>query len=347
MLMNSTSSPRASSRAGRRRGLWSLIVDLISATLIVISLAFTVIYVVAAFETVVPVMKADWHTIGACVAALLLYGLAHALRAVRLYLILGVGQIRFTTLFGYQVFIALCSLATPFKVGDGVRALELYRLNGNDLRGILAVWIDRLFDVAIIVVILLLFLWSGRTSGAVHLVLMMSGLFLFGSIAAVLILPGGVASLARSLVVLRGERRFVLVLLGLCRRFLDLIRRVPTFDRATFSLLSIITLAIWAFECMTIFFALIALPVADSGAIAYAVQILGYAISGPVTNIEAPAALYRLVAFAALAMLSAGAFMSYARARIKTMSYSLPKGGIHRYRSPLSRQRVYLKVRRR
>lgn len=347
MPMTSTSSPRASSKEGRRRGLRNLIVDLVSAAMIVTSLAFMAIYVVAAFETAIPVMKADYRTIGACAAALLLYGLAHALRAVRLYLILGVGRICFSILFGYQIFIALCSLATPFKIGDGVRALEIYRLNNNDLRGVLALWIDRLFDVAIIVVILLTFVWSGRTSGAVFLVLITSGLFLFGSIAAVLMLPGGVASLARSLLVLRGERPIVLVLLGICRRLQDLIQRVPSFDRAMLSLLSIITVAIWTFECITIFFVLIALPIADNGAITYAVQILGYAISGTVTNIEAPAALYRLVAFAALAMLSAGTFMSYARTRIKTVSYSFPKGGAYRYQSPLFRQRIYLKVRRR
>jgi len=200
--------------------------------------------------------------------------------------------------------------------------------------------------VAIIVVILLLFVWSGRPSGAANLVLMMSGLFLFSSLAAVLMLPGGVASLARSLVVLRGERPIVLVLLGLCRRLLNLIRRVPTFDRATFSLLSIITVVIWTLEGMTTFLILIVFPGPDSGTVAYAVQILGYAISGPVTGNEAPAALYRLVAFAALAVLSAGTFMGYARARMRTMSYTFPKG-IYRYRSPLSRQRIYLKVRKR
>src|SRR5690554_3151689 len=101
MPMNSMSLPPASSQVGRRRGLWNLIVDLVSGTLIVISVAFTLVYVAAAFETVVPIMKADYRTVCACFAALLLYGAAHALRAVRLYLILGVGQVRFTILFGY------------------------------------------------------------------------------------------------------------------------------------------------------------------------------------------------------------------------------------------------------
>ncbi len=87
------------------------------------------------------------------------YIVAHFLRAIRLGVLLKAQKIR--KLLSLHFYTAACSAVIPFKLGELVRINEVSRWENNYCKGILIVWIERIFDVIALSVFALLIFLSG------------------------------------------------------------------------------------------------------------------------------------------------------------------------------------------
>jgi hypothetical protein len=264
----------------------------------------------------------------AVLAGLSTYVVAHLLRAIRLYVIIGIGRVRFTALLGYHSIIALATFATPFKAGELLRAAEAFRLLGNSLRGAFAVWIDRLFDVAALILMLGPLAFAGQRQSSVLIVLSAASLFLIVSVVIVLVVPGALTSFARAM--LASTSRRSMLLLTTCMSLRRLLSEIPQLDRQTLALLAIITGLIWILELGALFLVLNALAEPPGHLVGKAADVfasvLNFQAAEPPT---AHVALYRLVSLAGLFLLTLVTARRYLRARFM-VPRSLP--GTRQYR---------------
>ncbi len=260
---------------------------------------------------------ADWSAsaVAACLAAMVAYALAHTLRAIRLWLIIGTDRLSFSSTFGCHVSIALLTFATPFKLGDLLRATEFSRMLGNDTRGVFAVWLDRLFDVTVILVMLAVLVTLRPAGPSADVVFASLGAFLLCSILLGMLLPGAVAAFVRALLQSRSNRS-LRVLRGM-QQVRAVLSRIPTLDVQTFSLLCIVTFAVWGLELAMLFLLLIAFPAAGYTAPQQAIDILGSAIIARPGNHLLQLALYRSACLLTLAVMAALGVRSYAARRLR------------------------------
>jgi hypothetical protein len=257
----------------------------------------------------------DWsgRALLVMVAAAAAYLVAHLVRALRLWLILGADRLRFATVLGYHASIAFVTFATPFKLGDALRATELYRLLGDDPRGFFVVWLDRLFDVAVILALMAAMALFTPPDQAAMLVFASLGAFLLGSILAVVLLPGATSAFIRSLLQSSSGRSMRLLRRMVTLR--DVLSRVPSLDGRTLSLLVLLTIAVWGLELATLFLVAIAMPGAGESLAAQGVGMLGYTILGAAGELTPQVALYRLVCVATLLAMLVVWAAGYVRSR--------------------------------
>lgn len=250
----------------------------------------------------------------AFVGAIAVYMAAHLLRAIRLYIIVGIGRIGFTALLGYHSVIALTTFGVPFKAGEVLRAAEAYRLLGNSVRGIFAIWIDRVFDVATIALTLGLLASAGQHQTSVLVVLAASTAFLVASIMVILVVPGALKSFARAMLA-STSRRSMLLLKG-CTLARKLLLELPRLDPQTVALLSIITGVIWTFEMGALALVLNAMSERPGPLLAQAADVLAGTLMIAPAEPRPHVAVYQLVSLIGLAALSALTAGRYVRARL-------------------------------
>ncbi|WP_188053209.1 flippase-like domain-containing protein [Sphingosinithalassobacter sp. CS137] len=87
--------------------------------------------------------------------ATILYLGSHLLRIARLALIIADPRCSLRVLTSFHFWAAAASLAIPFKLGDALRAGALAAVVGGTRHGVTFVWIERLFDAAIFMPLLL------------------------------------------------------------------------------------------------------------------------------------------------------------------------------------------------
>ena len=296
-----------------------LLIDGVLFLILVGSAILLILSARADVRLVVGAVHLDISSLFICAAAILVYGLTHILRTIRLYLIIGESRLTITTLLGFHMFVSLTTLVAPFKIGDIVRALEAYRLLGDSGRGIVAVWIDRLFDVVVIIVLFLIMMAvEERTEGILPILSALS-LFLALSMGVIVILPRAIESLARALTISASRRTFVV--LKACRRIADALARIPSFDKSMLSLLGVLTFSIWILECCTISLVLILAPGYSETIVTNAIHILSEALRGVGDGDLVHVALYRLIALFSLALLCIGTLYFYIQVRLPFFSY--------------------------
>lgn len=264
----------------------------------------------------------DAPALAASTIALLIYLLAHFFRAIRLQLIIGLGRIRFTALLGYHSFLAFTTAAVPWKAGELLRVTEAYRLLNNDARGLFAVWVDRLFDVGVILIVLFPWIFLGRAEQAVHVVFWAAASFLLASFAILLFVPGAVASFSRALLLSRSNRS--MLLLRFCAAARNMLNHFPRIDRATFALLLLLTVAIWICEIGTIFFVLYVVAELD-GSLLADVMTMFASLLAPPEGRTPTIAVYRLICTVGLALLLSVSFVRYLRLRLSIWRAPGPK----------------------
>ncbi|WP_213733609.1 lysylphosphatidylglycerol synthase domain-containing protein [Citrobacter europaeus] len=179
------------------------------------------------------------------------YIVAHFLRAIRLGVLLKAQKIR--KLLSLHFYTAACSAVIPFKLGELIRINEVSRWENNYCKGILIVWIERIFDVvALSILALLIYL-----SGGVQVLAGMWGLlwimlaFVFFSIVMFFVLPEQLSALNLHVIrSYRGRKAIkILHLLDIISSILEKVRPIVSEKILT---LSILTIFIWIFELVSL-----------------------------------------------------------------------------------------------
>ena len=97
----------------------------------------------------------DAGTLARLAAARVVYLSGHALRVVRLAMLIGAWQAGFRQVASFHFFTAAVSLVVPLKLGEIYRVAELSNLTHGPVRAVVIVWWERAFDIAAILVLLL------------------------------------------------------------------------------------------------------------------------------------------------------------------------------------------------
>lgn len=120
------------------------------------------------------------------VLACIIYFIAHLLRAARLGMLLKAQQMR--KLLSLHFYTAACSAIIPLKLGELVRINEVSRWEENYCKGILIVWIERIFDVIVLSILALGFLLTGGIDAMEGMWGLITIMFAFALLSVVLLL---------------------------------------------------------------------------------------------------------------------------------------------------------------
>lgn len=179
-----------------------------------------------------------------------IYGLAHVLRAVRLGVLLGAGRAR--RLLGLYFYTAACSAVIPFKLGELVRINEIAWWSGSYWRGLLIVWIERVFDVVALGAIALFILGiDAQEPKDFGLLLWAIGGFIFLTVLFFFVVPEQLCVL--NLHVIRNYKGAKAVhILRMLESIYQLFEQVRPLLTGKLVTLSLLTLFIWGAELLAV-----------------------------------------------------------------------------------------------
>lgn len=192
----------------------------------------------------------------ASLAALLVAGTTylagHFLRIARLALIASDARLSLRLLTRIHLFTAGVGLALPFKLGDAYRAVELAAVAGGMIRGITLVYVERVFDVAMILLLLIIaFSFGPPTITSYAPVLIVSLLFVSITLAVLVLLPENLRRMS-SYIIRRYEQEWTV---GALRRIADVravISSTATMLNGRYASLFAFTALIWALEAISL-----------------------------------------------------------------------------------------------
>lgn len=178
-----------------------------------------------------------------------LYLVAHALRAVRLFLVLYDGNLRLRDALFAHVHASGVSALIPFKLGELYRILMVHSLSIRLSRAMIAIWIERVFDallVAGLLALLALVAGPGALTGNAWFVPALAG-FLFASILFFLVLPENLVLVKRHLI-LKHNNAAALAILQLVDALHRVLADASRIWRTRFATMLWLSLGIWALE---------------------------------------------------------------------------------------------------
>lgn len=190
-------------------------------------------------------------TIGTILVAGIIYFAAHFLRVARLALIASDARLSLRLLTSVHLFTAGVSLGLPFKLGDIYRAGELAAISGGVIRGVTLVYVERVFDVAMILLLLVvaLFLGSPLNSGYVP-VLLASLLFVSITIAVLVLVPDNLRRIS-SYIIRRYDQEWTVGALRRMGEVNAIIQGAATMLNGRYASLFAVTLLIWTLEALS------------------------------------------------------------------------------------------------
>jgi len=186
----------------------------------------------------------------AALAVAPIYLLAHALRAVRLFLILYDGDLRLREALIAHVHSAGVSALIPFKLGEIYRVLVLCSVTGRLARSVMAAWIERVFDALLVMLLLAAlaaFAGPAALTGAGWFLPVAAG-FLFASFFVFLVLPENLGLIKRHLI-LKHNNAPALRLLALVDRLHRVLADAGAIWRSRFATVLWLSVGIWVLEC--------------------------------------------------------------------------------------------------
>lgn len=269
----------------------------------------------------------------ALVAAGLAYALNHALRALRLAVLVHDPLMSLRSVLRVHLLSVAVGLLTPFRLADLVRARLVGVFVMSTSRGIVVVWLERALDVAVVIGLLLL-VQSGASSFEVWSpLLLLSVAFVLLTVALVTVVPEQLHAASLYLVRRRGPGG--LRLLRLMEQTLLVLAEAPNVLRRKTVSLVLLTVLVWSAELLALALAIPALADGPGRLATGLLTLLSDLASGVVAvapgsgtglaSGEAPpdaVTLYRFVVIAPL--LAAGTFVGTRlfRARSRTLGRS-------------------------
>ena len=177
-----------------------------------------------------------------------LYALGQLMRIVRLALLIGDARLSLRNLACLHLFTAGVALGTPLRIGDVYRATELGRKTGGLIIGFTYVWIERLFDAAVILPLLIYA--ASREGEEAYSYVGIAGftlLFVCLSVLLVALLPDNLRRVGTYLI-RRYEGQWTIRALRLIDDIRAVMRRMPAILRGRIASLTALTLLVWLFE---------------------------------------------------------------------------------------------------
>lgn len=178
-----------------------------------------------------------------------LYLLAHALRALRLFLVLYDGGLRLRDTLMTHLHAAGVSALIPFKLGELYRLAAVGTLPVPLSRAVIAIWIERVFDallVAGVLAVLLAVAGPAALAGSEWFIPAL-GAFLFASILLFLVLPENLVLVKRHLIS-KHNNAGALSLLKLVDALHQVLADAARIWRTRFATILCLSLGIWALE---------------------------------------------------------------------------------------------------
>ncbi|BAL26052.1 hypothetical protein [Azoarcus sp. KH32C] len=195
------------------------------------------------------IAHAAWPAqLGALAFPVTVYVVAHALRAIRLGVLLGADRAR--NLLGLYFYTAGCSAIIPFKLGELVRINEIAWWVGGYWRGLLIVWIERVFDVVALGAMAYFILASGAQEPKdIGLLLWVIAGFVFMTMLVFFVVPEQLSSLNLHVIRNYSGRKAIRILhiLDSLHQLFDQVRPLLKGKVVTLALL---TFFIWSLELL-------------------------------------------------------------------------------------------------
>lgn len=194
----------------------------------------------------------------ALAAAALAYGVNHALRALRLAVLVHDPLMSLRSVLRVHLLSAAAGLLTPFRLADLVRARLVGVFVSSASRGIVVVWLERALDVALVVGLLLLS--QTGSDAALELwspLLLLSAAFVVVTVALVTVVPDQLHAASLYLVRRRGSGG--LRVLRLLEQTLVVLAEAPKVLRRKTASLVLLTVLIWSAELLALALAVPAL----------------------------------------------------------------------------------------
>jgi hypothetical protein len=264
----------------------------------------------------------------AFVSAAAVYLMGHGLRIARLALLIGQRSPGLRMVASFHMMTAALSLAAPLKLGELYRILEISSIAGGFVRGVVIVWLERAFDAALILAMLLLALTSASNgmSQGFFAVAALTAMFIAVTAIVVFVVPDNLRRMSVFIIRRYESEQTVQVL-----RFIDLVRRAiaeaPRIVNGKFATIATLTVLIWS--CEAVAFALL-LPVLDAAMQSALVALLNFLDSltrgatlvgvlehGELATFSANVLPYLLATQVPLAIIGFGAAIFYVRWRLQ------------------------------
>ena len=190
-------------------------------------------------------LEVNWLYVG---ISLLAYLLSHALRALRIAILMGRQDYSLLKLVYLQYYTNGINLILPFKLGEVYRIIEFNKIIKDNNKLVLTVIAEKTLDL------LVLFIWailaiSFLGNGIVELkivIWVISALIMF-SMGIFFVLPENLKTL-NLVIAKRYNTRTVIYILSLTTRILKVISNIKIILKSNFSTISLITLMIWLLE---------------------------------------------------------------------------------------------------
>jgi len=198
---------------------------------------------------------------GRLAAGIVVYSLSHVLRVLRLALLLRDPGLRLRRVLQVHVMTAGLSLVLPFKLGEAVRVREVGVVAGSLRTGLLAVWLERTLDAAVLAVLVAVSAVAFPSSlDLLTPFLVLMSAFVAVTLVLITVVPENIRALMLHLVRRPFGERSVTAL-RLLRATLSTLEQAPSLLRGRAMTLLVLSALIWAAEI-----AVVSLTVPAAGA---------------------------------------------------------------------------------
>lgn len=182
------------------------------------------------------------------IAGAVVYLGSHLVRIARLALLNGDARLSLRMLAKVHLFTAAVALAAPFKVGEPYRIVELAVLTRSATRGVALVWLERLFDVVVILLLLGIAAVAQPSGAEAFLgVLLISLGFVLVTLLLLVLLPENLRRVG-SYLVRRHRSEWSVGVLWLISEARGMVGRMSQMLRGRHASLFVFTLVIWTLE---------------------------------------------------------------------------------------------------
>ena len=179
------------------------------------------------------------------------YLASHLLRVARLALIAANDRVSLRRLGAIHLFTAGAGLAIPFKLGDVYRAVELSAAVGGAVRAVTIIFVERMLDVGLILLLLLLAIASGPARAADYgPVLTASSAFVVLAVFAVALLPDNLRRLA-GFIIRRYDGSWTVAALRRITEARAVVHGAALMIGGRYAPLIALTMLIWMFELLS------------------------------------------------------------------------------------------------